>query len=108
MDLRSLPKIELHLHLDCSLSYQAVSHLAPAVTRDEYDTDYVAPKKCTNLAEFLKRAPKGLQLMPDEYSLRHVTEDIFRQLKDDGVVYAELRFAPLLHVEQGLTSERVV
>jgi adenosine deaminase len=108
MDLKSLPKIELHLHLDCSLSYEAVSHLAPEVTREEYQTDYVAPAKCTNLADFLKRAPKGFQLMQDEYSLRHVTEDVFRQLKNDGVVYAELRFAPLLHVQQGLTPERVV
>jgi adenosine deaminase len=108
MDLRSLPKIELHLHLDCSLSYQAVSHLAPHVTREEYDTDFVAPAKCTNLADFLQRAPMGFQLMQTEYSLRHVTEDVFRQLKEDGVIYTELRFAPLLHVEQGLTPERVV
>ena len=108
MDLRSLPKIELHLHLDCSLSYQAVSHLAPSVTREEYDTDYVAPAKCTNLADFLQRAPKGFQLMQDEYALRHVTEDVFRQLRDDGVIYAELRFAPLLHLEQGLKPEQVV
>ena len=108
MDLRALPKIELHLHLDCSLSYHAVLHLAPHVTREEYDREFVAPSKCTNLADFLNRAPKGFQLMQTEYSLRHVTEDVFRQLKDDGVIYAELRFAPLLHVEQGLTPERVV
>jgi adenosine deaminase len=108
MDLRSLPKIELHLHLDCSLSYEAVSHLAPSVTREEYGNEYVAPSKCTNLADFLQRAPKGFQLMQDEYSLRHVTEDVIRQLKNDGLIYAELRFAPLLHVEQGLKPEQVV
>src|ERR1700761_9408244 len=108
MDLKSLPKVELHLHLDCSLSYAAVSHLSPSVTREEYARDFVAPAKCTNLADFLKRAPKGFQLMQDEHSLRHVTEDVFQQLKDDGVIYAELRFAPLLHLEKGLTPERVV
>jgi adenosine deaminase len=108
MDLARLPKIELHLHLDCSLSYQAVSHLAPNVTRDEYDSDFVAPAKCANLSDFLKRAPKGFQLMQSEYALRHVTEDVFHQLKEDGVIYAELRFAPLLHLEGGLTPEMVV
>ena len=108
MDLRSLPKIELHLHVDCSLSYEAVSHLAPSVTRQEYDNDYVAPAKCTNLADFLKRAPKGFQLMQDEYSLRHVIEDVFRQLNEDGIIYAELRFAPLLHLHKGLKPELVV
>jgi adenosine deaminase len=108
MELRSLPKIELHLHLDCSLSYQAVSALAPSVTRGEYQRDYIAPARCANLADFLSRAPKGFQLMQTEDSLRLVTEDVFRQLIEDGVIYAEIRFAPLLHNERGLSPERVV
>ena len=108
MDLRSLPKVELHLHLDCSLSYQAVSTLAPSVTREEYERDYIAPARCAYLADFLSRAPKGFRLMQTESALRLVTEDVFRQLIDDGVIYAEIRFAPLLHTEQGLNPERVV
>jgi adenosine deaminase len=108
MELRSLPKIELHLHLDCSLSYQAVAAMAPAVTREEYERDYIAPARCAHLADFLARAPKGFRLMQTEDSLRRVTEDVFRQLDEDGVVYAEIRFAPLLHTEQGLSPERVV
>jgi adenosine deaminase len=108
MELRSLPKIELHLHLDCSLSFQAVSALAPSVSREEYQRDYIAPARCANLADFLTRAPKGFHLMQTEDSLRLVTEDVFRQLIDDGVIYAEIRFAPLLHTERGLNPERVV
>jgi adenosine deaminase len=108
MNLRSLPKVELHLHLDCSLSYAAVARLAPGVTQDEYRRDFVAPARCTNLADFLTRAPKGFQLMQSEESLRLVSEDIFEQLAADGVVYAELRFAPLLHTQQGLRAERVI
>lgn len=108
MDLKRLPKVELHLHLDCSLSYKAVARLAPSVSREEYLRDYIAPVRCTNLADFLARAPKGFRLMQSEAALRAVTEDVFEQLVEDGVVYAELRFAPLLHLEQGLTAERVV
>jgi adenosine deaminase len=108
MELRSLPKIELHLHLDCSLSFQAVSALATSVTREEYQRDYIAPGRCANLADFLSRAPKGFRLMQTEESLRLVTEDVFQQLIEDGVIYAEIRFAPLLHTEQGLSPERVV
>jgi adenosine deaminase len=108
MDFRALPKIELHLHLDCSLSYKAVSHLAPGVTRVEYERDYMAPARCTNLAEFLTRAPMGFRLMQTEDSLRLVTEDVFEQLAEDGVVYAEIRFAPLLHNLNGLSPERVI
>jgi adenosine deaminase len=108
MELRSLPKIELHLHLDCSLSFQAVSALTPSVTREEYERDYIAPARCANLADFLSRAPKGFRLMQTDDALRLVTEDVFRQLLDDGVIYAEIRFAPLLHTEQRLSPERVV
>jgi len=108
MELRSLPKIELHLHLDCSLSYGAVSALAPSVTREEYQRDYIAPARCANLADFLSRAPKGFQLMQTEDSLRLVAEDVFQQLVEDGVIYAEIRFAPLLHTERGMSPERVV
>ncbi|HEX4807435.1 MAG TPA: adenosine deaminase [Bryobacteraceae bacterium] len=108
MNATELPKVELHLHLDCSLSYRAVSQLAPGVTRDEYFRDYVAPSRCTNLADFLKRAPKGIALMQDRPSLTLVTEDLFHQLQADRIVYAEIRFAPLLHTERGLTSAQVV
>lgn len=108
MDLRRIPKVELHLHLDCSLSYRAVARLAPDVTREEYARDYVAPARCANLADFLSRAPRGFQLMQSEQSLELVVEDLFEQLADDGVVYAEIRFAPLLHTAQGMTPEQVV
>jgi adenosine deaminase len=108
MDLKRFPKVELHLHLDCSLSYKAVARLDPTVTRQEYEREFVAPARCTNLADFLARAPKGFRLMQSEAALRLATEDVFEQLADDGMVYAEIRFAPLLHLDEGLTAERVV
>ena len=103
-----LPKVELHLHLDCSLSYDVVSRLAPSISHAEFEAEFVAPPQCASLADFLTRAPRGFQLMQTEDALRLVTEDVFRQLHADGVVYAELRFAPLLHTANGLTPEAVV
>lgn len=108
MDWRTLPKVELHFHIDCSLSFDAVSRLAPGVSRQEYERDFVAPARCTNLADFLTRAPKGFRLMQTEEALELVAEDVMRQLAADGVIYAELRFAPLLHQERGLSPWRVV
>jgi adenosine deaminase len=80
----------------------------PSVTREEYQRDYIAPARCANLADFLSRAPMGFRLMQTEDSLRLVAEDVFQQLVEDGVIYAEIRFAPLLHTKQGLSPERVV
>jgi adenosine deaminase len=108
MDFKPLPKVELHFHIDCSLSFEAVSRLAPDVTREEYLREYTAPSRCTNLAEFLTRAPKGFLLMQTEEALDLVAEDVVQQLAADGVIYAELRFAPHLHTERGLTPHRVV
>jgi adenosine deaminase len=103
-----LPKVELHLHLDCSLSYAAVAQLDESVSLEEYQREFIAPPRCTSLADFLTRAPRGFQLMQDEASLALVVEDVFEQLAADGVIYAEVRFAPLLHLERGLTPEQVV
>lgn len=108
MDLSRLPKTELHLHLDCSLSYKVVQQIDPSITYEQYRESFVAPPKCTDLNDYLTRAVKGFQLMQTKEQLRLVTLDLFEQLKEDHVIYAEIRFAPLLHTAKGLTSFEVV
>jgi len=104
----ALPKIELHLHLDCSLSFAAVAQLDQSISLEEYQREFIAPPRCASLVDFLARAPRGFQLMQDEAALTLVVEDLFEQLAADGVIYAEIRFAPLLHLERGLTPQQVV
>jgi adenosine deaminase len=104
----SLPKVELHLHLDCSLSYDCVRQLSPSITIDAYNESFIAPPKCTDLADYITRAIRGFELMQTKEQLRIVTLDLFKQLKKDNVVYAEFRFAPLQHTMNGLTPTEVV
>jgi len=108
MDYSKAPKVELHLHLDCSLSYEVVQLLKPSVTIDEYVQSFIAPPKCPDLADYITRAIRGFELMQTEEQLRLVTLDLFRQLKADSVIYAEIRFAPLQHTRQGLTPDHVI
>lgn len=108
MDFRLYPKVELHLHLDCSLSYNVVHRLNPAITEEAYQHDFIAPAKCTNLVDFLSRTPHPLALMQTSEQLRLVVADVFEQLQRDNLLYAEIRFAPFLHTDQGLTPEQVV
>jgi len=108
MNYENQPKIELHLHLDCCLSYEVVQKIKPSVTLEEYIESFIAPPKCTDLADYIKRAVKGFELMQTKEQLRLVTFDLFNQLKADNVVYAELRFAPLQHTFNGLSPEEVV
>ena len=106
--LAALPKVELHLHLDCSLSYKVVQQLNPDITLEAYRESFIAPPKCTDLADCIARAVKGVELMQTKEQLRLVTLDLFEQLKADNVLYAEIRFAPLLHTAKGLSPEEVV
>lgn len=106
--IKLLPKIELHLHLDCSLSYNVVNQLRPEITEVEYRDKFIAPEKCHNLAEFLKCTQSGIDLMQTEDELIAVVKDLFVQLIEENVIYAEIRFAPLLHMNKGLSPEKVV
>jgi adenosine deaminase len=101
-------KVELHLHLDCAASYAAVAALAPGTSFAEYRRDFVGPPKAASLADLLTRPRRIVALMQDVRGLRVITEDLFDQLARDGVVYAELRFAPFQHLEAGLRAEEVV
>jgi adenosine deaminase len=108
MDWTKLPKVELHLHLDCSLSYEVVSQIDPSITLEQYRKEFIAPAKCVDLAVFLSCAPRSYPLMQTEEQLRLVTLDLFEQLRRDHVLYAEIRFAPLLHTQRGLSAREVV
>ena len=108
MPFAKLPKVELHLHLDCSLSYEAVVELRPDISLERYREDFVAPPKCRDLADFLTRPPRFTALMQDAKGLTVATHDLFHQLRKDQVIYAEIRFAPLLHTDDGMTPEEVV
>jgi len=105
---QALPKVELHLHLDCSLSYKVVAKIDPTLTSADFERDFIGPAKCTNLADYLTRARHGIAMMQTEQELRWVTADLFEQLRKDNILYAEIRFAPLLHTQKGLTPEQVV
>lgn len=107
-NLQTLPKVELHLHLDCSLSYKVVKQLDPGITEAEYRRSFIAPAKCTDLADFITRAARSIELMQTREQLRLVTLDLFEQLRTDHVIYAEMRFAPLQHTEKGLSPDEVV
>lgn len=108
MQYRQLPKIELHIHLDCSLSYAVVQQLDPTVSLSQYYEEFIAPEGCSDLLEYIRRSAKGYTLMQTKEQLRLVTLDFLEQMDRDNVIYVEIRFAPLLHTEKGLTSVEVI
>ena len=102
------PKVELHLHLDCSLSYESVKILDPGIDEAEYRERYLAPKKCYDLVDYFRYLVAPQSLLQTEAALEVAIGDLMRQLVADGVVYAEIRFAPHLHIVGGLQPAQVV
>ena len=106
-NFNSLPKVELHVHLDCCLSYKALKKINPKISYDDFQTQFIGTS-CSCLKDYIKCADRALEYMQTKEELDIIVEDIFDQFKADNVVYAEIRFAPLLHLNKGLRPMQVV
>lgn len=107
--LRPLPKLELHLHLDgcarpATLRELAVERGLPP----PLDAEVIAPPQCDDLRDYILRIDRALDLLQDAPALARVSREVVEDLADDGVVYAEIRFAPQLHTRLGLSMQAVL
>ncbi|HID8218897.1 TPA: adenosine deaminase [Serratia marcescens] len=107
-EFERIPKIELHVHLDTCISYHCARMLIPGLNLRTFQTYFIAPEQCSDLGDFLSKITPQLDLLQTTSALRQAVDDIFDQLHADNVIYAELRFAPLLHLNQHLKAEEVV
>ena len=106
--------IDLHLHLDGSLSLASVRELA-AMQNIPVDADDLALLKrlqvspnCRNLNEYLEKFGFPCSLLQTPEALTRSVANLRRELAQQGMLYAEIRFAPQFHLEQGLTQDQVV
>lgn len=115
MNFRSLPKIELHCHLDGSLRTETIIDIAekenislPTYCEEEMKELIAAPIDCHSLVEYLNRFKIPAQVLQSKDSLRRVAYELMEDAAKENVKYIEIRFAPPLHVERGLTLEEVI
>ena len=104
--MASLKKIELHLHLDGSVSLDLASKLS-GLSLKELKEKMIAPDKCFDLKDYLTRFDFPISLMQTKKNLELISQDLVNRLEKDNVIYAEIRFAPIKHIEN-LTLEEVV
>lgn len=105
---KNISKVELHVHLDTCISYHCARMLMPELNLKFFQMHFIAPEKCTDLGDFLSRITPHLNLLQTARALRQAIDDIFDQLHADSVIYAEIRFAPLLHLNKNLRAEYVI
>jgi adenosine deaminase len=109
------PKVLLHDHLDGGLRPATVLELAAEIGH-QLPADGTAAlaqwftEACGSgsLERYLETFVHTVGVMQTEPALRRVAYECARDLAADGVVYAEVRFAPEQHLTRGLTLDQVV
>jgi adenosine deaminase len=112
---RAVPKALLHDHLDGGLRVATVMELAdsigwslPRADADELQAWFTAGAATRDLLQYLATFEHTLAVMQAEAHIERVAYECAIDLANDGVVYAEVRFAPELHEQQGLSLDTVV
>ena len=107
--------IDLHLHLDGSLPPALLIKLAeeegivlPGRTEEELMPFLVAPRDCQDLNEYLEKFSLPVSCMQSAATLTEAARGLAHELADQGLIYAEIRFAPQLHQQKGLTQKQVI
>lgn len=106
--------IDLHLHLDGSLTPEDVLLLAECsgVSLPVNNADALRPllqvePDCRDLGEYLEKFDLPLQVLQTEETIALSVRLLLKRLAAQGLCYAEIRFAPQLHLAKGLTQKQV-
>ncbi len=114
-DARRVPKVLLHDHLDGGLRVATIMELAdaigwtlPSTDPDELPAWFTRGAETRDLLQYLATFEHTLAVMQTTDHIERIAYEAVVDLADDGVVYAEIRFAPELHQQQGLDLQDVV
>jgi adenosine deaminase len=116
LTIRTAPKVLLHDHLDGGLRPQTIIELSQAIGYDKLpatDTGQLArwfteSANSGSLVRYLETFEHTVAVMQTREGLHRVASECAQDLADDGVVYAEVRWAPEQHVSDGLSLAEVV
>src|ERR1019366_8564512 len=114
--IKAAPKVLLHDHLDGGVRPSTVLDLAREIGYQELPTNdanelakwFVADAPGSDLVRYLEGFAHTIAVMQTKDQIERVASETAYDLALDGVVYAEIRFAPELHQQQGLTLVEVV
>ncbi|MBC6456857.1 adenosine deaminase [Actinomadura sp. HBU206391] len=115
-DIRRAPKVLLHDHLDGGLRPDTIVDLAresgydalPSTEADGLRSWFAEASDSGSLERYLETFTHTVGVMQSAEALERVAYECAEDLAEDGIVYAEVRYAPEQHTEGGLTLEQVV
>ena len=115
VDLKSLPKVSLHDHLDGGLRPETIIELAakaghtlPATDPEELRSWFLESADSGSLERYLETFEHTIAVMQSHDDLVRVAREFVEDLAEDGVVYGEVRWAPEQHLTAGLSLDDAV
>lgn len=112
MDVKQLPKIELHCHLDGSLGLELTRKLLKKRGEDwtieGLRKALQAPEDCPDLSEYLRRFDLPNQVLQQPGELQSAAFDLAKRASEENVKYLECRFAPVFSTAEGLRVTEVL
>jgi len=107
--------IDLHIHLDGAITVDIAKELAqlqniklPSDDDEQLKKLLSVPADCRSLNDFLKCFALPCSLMMSYEGLQRAAYLVCKKMKDIGVVYSEIRFAPQNHTGQGMSQEEAI
>lgn len=106
--------VDLHLHLDGSVSVKSARELSEieGVKLPESDEELErllsVSDTCRDLNEYLEKFSLPVSLLQSEKSLEKCAFNLCTELSCGGFIYAEIRFAPQLHLKKGLSRKTLL
>jgi adenosine deaminase len=111
----SLPKTDLHVHLDGSLRLKTILELAkedrvelPAYTIEGLNEAIGVGRNCGSLTEYLRGFAITLSVMQTDSALSRIALELAEDAHRENIRYMEVRYSPMLHTQRGLKLTRVV
>jgi len=113
--IRRSPKVALHDHLDGGVRPQTIVDLAaeagvtlPASTAEDLGKWFFSTADSGSLTTYLTTFDVTVAVMQTYANIRRIAKEFVLDQAADGVVYAEARWSPALHTQQGLSLEDAV
>lgn len=112
-EIKKMPKIVLHLHIDGSLRPNTVKEyldkiLEKDIPIEKVEKSLMVEKDCRDLNQYLEKFDIPGRVLQTSEQLERATFELYEDLAKQNVVYAEARFAPSKHRLAGLSYEQVV
>ena len=113
--IKQIPKIHLHCHIDGSVRPSTILELSKeeGIELPTYDLEDInrlvkIEDKCLSLKDYLTRFSYPINVMQTSKNIQRITLELLEDSAKENIKYVEMRFAPYLHTNKGLSSEEVL